>query len=288
MRKKIEVGVINVTMHPHSPERYIQLFKAARQLDVSVHLFSTSWAELTDVHEVGKNKDKVKPIYGDIYKYINFDKNADWFNKETKQHATEEELEGTKAIEHLRPGSTRFTFIFYPMQHLIVYSQYEDKKNLTPKLATEFFNKLLNDPRLREEFGEVNVTHQPEENVVDEIIKLPSKRKLEMTITRPNALKEAERKFLKIMNKRKVQKIEETLHAAPDESIEVDEELEQSIKIAAKYGHVKANGKNEKDERVTIDTNDTPFSAKDYYDDKNFTAMDALRGLAETVLDKFR
>ncbi|MEC4091867.1 DUF4747 family protein [Pseudoalteromonas rubra] len=288
MKKKVQVGVINVTMHPHSPKRYVELFRSARAQNMAIHLQGTSWAELADVHEVSKSDAEVKPIYGEIYKYTNFDPKADWYNKDTKQHATEEELEDTKQIDHLRPESTRFTFIFYPDEHLIVYSQYEKSKNFTPNLATEFFNALLNLSQLQEIYGEINVTHQPEENAVTEIIKLPSKRKLEMTITRPNALKSAEQKYLKKMKKRKVQKIKEELTADSDNAIEVDDELKDAIKIAAKYGNVKTSGKNDQGERVTIDTNDTPFSAKDFYDDKHHTAMEAFRMLAETVLDQFR
>ncbi|KZN39833.1 hypothetical protein N475_13830 [Pseudoalteromonas luteoviolacea DSM 6061] len=248
----------------------------------------TSWAELTDVHQLQFSEDQIKPIYGDIYKYINFDKDSEWFNKETKQHATDKEKEKTREIEHLRPNSIRFTFMLFPELHLIVYSAYENQKRLTPKLATIFFNKLLNHPSLFEVYGPINVTHMPTESVVEDIIKLPKKRKLELVITRPNALKNTEQKFLEKMNAQNAQKIEQNYTAVPDTSLNVDESLKENIQIAAKYGHAKVSGRDEHDHSVTIDTKQVPFLASDIYDDKNTTSMDAFRRLAETVVDFFR
>ncbi|HFW2858075.1 TPA: DUF4747 family protein, partial [Salmonella enterica subsp. enterica serovar Virchow] len=42
--KKLTYGAVNITMHPHSPEKYVELFRMARKNASNVNLRGDSFA----------------------------------------------------------------------------------------------------------------------------------------------------------------------------------------------------------------------------------------------------
>ncbi|HBB8672471.1 TPA: DUF4747 family protein, partial [Escherichia coli] len=42
--KKLTYGAVNITMHPHSPEKYVELFRMARKNARNVNLRGDSFA----------------------------------------------------------------------------------------------------------------------------------------------------------------------------------------------------------------------------------------------------
>ncbi|EBU3991066.1 TPA: DUF4747 family protein, partial [Salmonella enterica subsp. enterica serovar Virchow] len=45
--KKLTYGAVNITMHPHSPEKYVELFRMARKNASNVNLRGDSFATLS-------------------------------------------------------------------------------------------------------------------------------------------------------------------------------------------------------------------------------------------------
>ena len=91
--KKITVGAINVTIQPHTPERYIQLFKSASRVKKPVKVHGDQFGLLAGARNLTTNQEKTGPITGDVYKFTNIDFNNNWFNIETNNFASEEELD---------------------------------------------------------------------------------------------------------------------------------------------------------------------------------------------------
>ena len=45
--KKLTYGAVNITMHPHSPEKYVELFRMARKNSENINLRGDSYATLS-------------------------------------------------------------------------------------------------------------------------------------------------------------------------------------------------------------------------------------------------
>ncbi|NUZ10166.1 DUF4747 family protein [Pseudoalteromonas sp. McH1-7] len=290
MIKKVEVGAINITMHPHNPEKYVELFKAAKALDRPIHVKGTTYASLSELHKMKKVPagEKIAPLYGDIIKYTDIPPGSDWFDSRTGQFADEEEREKAEKINYLKPLGVRFSFIFFPQDHILVYSKYQDQKSLGSTSATDFFKGLLNQQELLDTFNEVNVTHLPQHEAVEAAINLKFKRAIELTITRPNSIEDAERKLLARYNKLNVNSVKEEYKAINGQQIEMDDELEELSRIAARNGTLTVKGRDEGQRRTVITTTDRPFSMSDSFNDNIIDHYNSFKELAYQAIDYLR
>ena len=69
--KKIEMGAINITIHPHSPRKYVELFKKVKKLKSIQHIHSDKYGLLTTVMYLDKEEGEASPLTGDLYRFTN-------------------------------------------------------------------------------------------------------------------------------------------------------------------------------------------------------------------------
>jgi hypothetical protein len=191
-------------------------------------------------------------------------------NIERNDIATIEELNSINIPDNLRPNGNRFSYIFYPDKHMVFYESYYDGFSITPKVVEKFFVNLFALDEIVEKFGEIEVTHFPDYQGLEEALKIPFKRRIEAIFKRPNpdTFAKQEAIFLKRMESKNVKKIEQNFIADKDNSIVVDEELETLSKIAAKNGELTIKGRDHQDRLVEYSTKDTLFTSTEYYDPK--------------------
>ncbi|WP_113905672.1 DUF4747 family protein [Aliidiomarina celeris] len=266
--KKLELGAINITMHPHSPIKYVELFKEVKNLRNIQHIHSDKYGMLTSVNYLDKKKGETSPITGDLYRFTNIKVDGQWFNIDTYDKAEEEELGEVKIPKNLKPNSSRFSYLFFPEDHLLFYECYYDGNKLGPTNATKLVDRLFNQQEINDKYGKIEVTHVPCVDALSKALGMKKLEKLDLHITRPNPddQSDAERKFLKRMNKLKVAEQKQEYKAIPGESIELDEELKTLTNIAAKNGEVSAKGKDELSKPVFYSTSKHPWIDKLYYD----------------------
>jgi hypothetical protein len=149
-----------------------------------------------------------------------------------------------------------------------VYEGYYDSKTLTPSNAVRFFENILNQEILREKFGKVEVTHEPETNALDEALSMRQIDRIKLTIKRPNAdhLANAEREFLSRLQELNVEEQEITYKSAGSPGIEVDKQLDMLARVASRNGEVYAKGRNNEDKPVEYSTKKHPLVESEYYD----------------------
>ncbi|KZM38565.1 hypothetical protein OA92_23165 [Marinomonas sp. SBI22] len=266
--KRMSVGAINITIQPHSEKKYVDLFKAAFKLKRVVKLNSTSGALLAGVRSYPWCDDSIKPVTGDIWRFTQIDTDAPWINIETNDIATDDDKESLNIPPNLRPNGSRFSYIFYPDKHMLFYESYYDKKTLGPTVATDFFNKLFSQEEIVEKFGEVEVTHLPDINGLEEALNIPFKRSIETVFKKPNpdSFAKEEAAFLNRMKKNKVQRIEQKFIADAEQSIEVDDGLKVLAHIAAKNGSLKIKGRDHASKPIEYSTVSQPFKETEMYD----------------------
>lgn len=287
--KKIEVGAINITMHPHSPESYLSLFNVARRKKIIKRMHSDKYGMIASVMPLDKNRyGQFGPVHGDIYRFTQLDPKGTWFNTKTSDRAENEDLAAIAIPPHLKPNSSRFTYIFFPEDHILFFEKYYDGNTLSYSSAETLIRNIFNDPKITEEYGEVDVTLVP---CADELMKALAMEKLEklsFKIRRPNPdhQDEAEKEVLRRMNNLKVAEVNQEYKVIPGQSIKVDDKLLAEAKVAAKFGKVEAKGKDSGSRPVSYVTSEHPWKASMYYDPDIESAFETLVEKVLSVKDR--
>ena len=283
MELKTSAGALNITIDNHLPTEYKKLFESAFALKKQVNIRGTTWGLLCAQSDVKDIKAKVSPLSGVIFKFTQIKEDAEWLNLDTNDFATAADKAELNLPENLKPNSTKFTYIFFPESHTLVYEAYYKGTELTPNTVTDFFKKLLNSAELNAVFGEVNVIHFPEKEAVQKALQLKHKRTIHMIINNPNAFGDIEKRYLKKAEKRKIAKVETKITAKTGESIQVDQELRNEAKIAANNGNLIVKGTDAKGKPKTFSTQNMPFVKVDYFDEKTIHAYEAFKRLAISI-----
>lgn len=292
--KKLVVGAINITIQPHTSQKYLDLFRDTYALKKSVNISGDQYGLLVGMYKLNRDQKKLGPIAGDIFKFTNIDPDASWFNISTSDFASDVDVDKINIPENLKPNSSRFSYIFYPEQHLMFYEGYYDGNSLGPKNAERFVDRLFNVNEIIEKYGKVDVTHVPEEDALADAIKLYHKDRIEMTIKRPNpdSQADAEARVMRRMQARNVEIYEQSYKAIQGESIKMDNDLEVMAHISAKNGIFYVKGKDENSKPIEFSTSKHPLKIKEYYDPDNESAFELFsritEGLKVSITEYFR
>lgn len=285
--KKLTIGAINLTIQPHTPERYVELFKDAYALRRPVNISGDQYGLLSGLMKVDHKQDNLGPLTGDIYRFTNIDKSANWFNSLTNQFASDDEVGKIFIPDHLKPNSSRFSYIFYPKEHLLFYEAYYDGNTFGPNSAERFVERLFNQESIIEKYGKVDVTHIPEINELSEALRIPTKEKIEMVIKRPNPDDHAttEARVMRRMNACNVELYEQNFKATSGQSIEMDADMEAMAHISAKNGSFYMKGKDLNSRPVEFSTKTHPYIVTDYYDPNTQMVFDIFSSITLQLKD---
>ncbi|WP_337840205.1 DUF4747 family protein [Rheinheimera sp.] len=288
---KLSVGAINITLHPHSPETYVKLFRRANKQKVIANIGHRQSALITAVSKanMGDRHDD-SPIVGDLVRFSEIDLDGAWFNLTESKIADDYEVDAISIPEHLKPNTTRFSFVFIPSSHLLFYEAYSYGDKLSAGAAVKAFDRILNDESLTEMFGEVEVTHIPEVDALETALRLPVISNLKLIVNRPNAdhFDEAEKKFLEKMNARNLREISEEQKAVKGQTIIVDEDTKEKAKIAQHNGRVDVKGKDIHNRAVDFSTISHPLVEDYFYEPEVETAADFLFRMAVKLVEKIK
>ncbi|WGO97842.1 DUF4747 family protein [Saccharophagus degradans] len=276
--KKVVIGVLNVTMQPHSPEKYLELFRDTYKLRRPANIAGDSYGLLSAMAKVERYQEEPGPLTGDIFKFTQIDKNADWFDTSANDFASEDQLGKINIPDNLKPNSSRFTYIFYPKEHLFFYEAYYDGNSFGPTNMERFVSRLFQQEEIEKIYGKIDVTHVPAVDTLVDALKIPRKERIDIFVKRPNPddHAEAERRVMERMNARNIESFEQSYKVVPGQSIEVDEELETMAHIAAKNGSFAIKGKDHRSKPISYSTKQHPYTVTEYYDPDGELVFDLL------------
>jgi len=286
--KKIEMGAINITIHPHSPRKYVELFKKVKKLKSIQHIHSDKYGLLTTVMYLDKEEGETSPLTGDLRRFTNINVEGQWFNTKTSDNAEKNDLEKINIPNNLKPNSSRFSYIFFPKEHIMFYECYYDGHTLGPNNAVTLMDKLFNDSQLADEFGKVEVTHIPCIDELSKALGMHRLESLELLISRPNPddQSDAERRVLRRMNEMHVAEQTQQYKAIPGQSITIDQDLKILANIAAKNGEVTAKGKDDLSKPQIYATSRHPWKDKFYYNSSVDSPFDLFVMKAKSAKDE--
>lgn len=289
---RLEISVLNIAMHNHDKGElsYENLFQTLNNDDVEAQLDETHAACIGELN-VSKQYGEQRYFLGQIYKYAKIDPERDCLNTKTKKVATDEEKKALIMPKHLRPHFVKIPFVFIPKGHRL-YIQTKHKNNLFGiTRAKKLFELLIQNEKIFQKFGDIEVTIQPDSAEVEKLINRKDIDKLIVDIVRPNPddIGCVEQDILEKMRKRNLKKQRNEYISTKEENLVLDEDLKAEIKIAASNGKVVAEGVNVENEKWKISTEETNLVIKTSYEadrnEENRGEDPAEKRLIETAFD---
>ncbi|HIF6680764.1 DUF4747 family protein [Serratia marcescens] len=288
--KKLTYGAVNITMHPHSPEKYIELFRMARKNASNVNLRGDSFATLSYFYPYKKGQAHSEPFEGEVLKYTDIDVDGDWFDIVKKDIASDEEKGRINIPDNLKPNVARFSFVFLPVSHLLVYEMQDKNRHLTSRQMESFLNGIFSHEKIIEKFGKVNVTALTEPDSVERMLSLKGITCINMVTRRPNPddLASAESIMQKRFKRIGVIEEDKTYKSERGQEIKPDGELKQDALIASRNGEVSVRRINEVGLVEVHASSDVPLQRVESYDSDVTSVSELLLLRAKSLAGEFK
>jgi hypothetical protein len=290
-KRKLSFGIINITMHPHTPERYVELLKAADKNKLLTSLGHNQSALINNVGFMNAgDRAPDSPVRGTLIKFNDIDVQGAWFDVVNNKEADEADIAKVSIPDHLKPNMMSFEFVFFPKKHLLFYECFYKSNKLSPAMAMKALNGILNNPLLQESFGVIEITHVPEQDGLDTALASKRINNLVLRITRPNAdhFSKIEQQYLAKMNKQNVAEIIEEHKAVKGEFLVIDQETKNKAKIAESNGYVEMKGLDGDNKPVHYSTLSHPRVETGYYDINIDTPLSFLFKMARDIINKMK
>ncbi|MFM0225285.1 DUF4747 family protein [Paraburkholderia dipogonis] len=285
--RAVVISALNIVMPvPHSPERYVEMFRKAYRTKRVVKIRG-QFAGILGAFD-GREEDGF--YYGEVYKFYDLKLTGKWLNMLQQAPAEEQDLADLKVPEHLKPGLEAFPFLFHAPTHRLFFISRETNEHLGPVDAGRYFRELLNQPRLVDQYGQVNVTVIPDADSLERILGLPDLRKLHIVITPPNPddWHDLEQEIRDRLAEQNAATMVTVLVAEKGESLVPNGPTRMLSEVAQSNGYVEARGAVEGGKVSTFSTKQHPMLAPSQYDPDVETVRTALLNVAETHLARIR
>ena len=277
-RIKIASGVLNIRIHPHTPERYAELFKRVyeRKNVVKVRGDRFAMISLLDSRQARQGY-----VTGFLATFVNVELEGQWFDTDSLAEAKIEDLQEIKIPDNLRPNLATFRFYFDTIAHRLYFQTYTQGKQLTPHSALRVFNALFDDLKIRQEFGDVKVSLVQSRSSLKALFDLRVIKEINITIERPNAdifADDFEEKIEKHLEEAKSRQIEVSYKAESGGSLTPTKDIEEISRVALENGRVEVKGRDDRGATVRS-SEDHPKVLHDKYDPDEVSEEAAFRSL---------
>jgi len=266
--RRVTLAALNVALHaPHPAELYIQLFRRAFR-SRRVVMLGTLHGVMIGSMVVHDQHERSARITGEFYRFVKLDPREPWFNAESNEPATEEEMERVNIPANLLPHLQVIPFFFNVRKHHLWFVSKDQKSTLGTSTALRFLNILLGEISQKADLPEVSVTILPESTSVDEILALPRLEYLRIELVRPNPDdgKRGEARWLRRMEEQRSSKMKLEITRARGEALIPDAETREMAEVAAENGAVYGRGRDPIGLPIEDSTVDKPMLRHEYLD----------------------
>ena len=177
----ITISVLNVKIHPHTTELYVNLLKLSCDKHLLGKVRGNDFVLLGWCKSITLEKPELG-LYGELYKFLNIDPRQPWLNMINVTPFDIDENTPMPVPENLKPNLRKIPFCFFPKKHRFAY----DIAHLTPNGAQKVLNSIFNRPLINEKFGYVDVEIETSQEGVEEVLSVPNKHKIIIDLTLPN------------------------------------------------------------------------------------------------------
>lgn len=276
--KTLKVASLNIVIHPHSPDTYVNLLKEAYEGNIEAHVQGNLRSRIGAFRE-DRTTDGDVLISGYIYFYVSFDPTGKWLNINKNDEADEDDMMELNVPDHLKPEFRRTRYIFVPKNHKFYFcSKNEYGNSFGPSRVQRALSKIFNNEKITRQYGDVTVTVIPSKEGVERVLNLENMSKLIISFQRPNPddLAALEANLLQQMDVENVGRIDTTFSKQKGtEGIQPSEPTKSLAHIAAENGYVKSIGR--KDGKAAMEsTVDHPEITPITYNENSGNPFSAL------------
>jgi len=270
--------VLNIVLHPHSPERYANLIEDLFDLKRAVQLRGDRYGMLS---LIDRRRDQAGFVSGIITTFLNIEFEGRWFDTSDLKEATKEQVSKVSIPENLHPNAASFYFDFDTVEHKLYFQTYSEGKVLTHNQAYSLFEGLADDLKIRKKYGPVRITIVQSRAGLDALFKLPFIKQIKIRICKPNPdifSDDFEEQIEQHLAQANSQSITISYEAEPGQSLEPTDEIRHVSEVALENGEVEVRGRDEKG-AVTKSTEQQPKVLQDKFDPEETSERDAFRRL---------
>lgn len=279
-RMKLEVSGLNIRLHPHNSDRYRDFFRRLFSLKKIVTIRGDRSGLITSLKRVSPNDSYINGV---ITTFLDIDLDGSWFNTDTLELASNNEIESINIPENLRPNSKPYYFRFDVENHELIFEHYVNGNRLTHHSAQAFFQSLSKLPQIVKEFGDVKVTVIQSRGSIDRIFSIPRITDLEIYIERPNSdlwggdFEEQAEEHLEDKNARSM-----TVSYKSERGLGIsrDHDLDALIRTSIRNGRTVAKGYGENGHEI-VTTDSYPKVVQDKYDPDVFSNSEFFQRVAD-------
>lgn len=287
--RKVPISALNIAMHePHSPKAYVSLMLGLYAMRRIVNVRSLTGLLIGSMYPLNKSHPE-RGLTGEIYQFTNLDQSEPWFDVNSLEEASEDEVRGIRIPEHLKPHLARFNYIFFPHGHRLYVQTRSKNRTLGIQSVQKFFRILLADGAAPNT-PPVEVTVEPDRDTIAQILKIRYLKKLEISLVRPNPddLDAAEKRLLRKLSRQDAQRMDVVLHANVNQDLAPDSETVTLAKVAASNGSVVGRGRDAANNPVVKSTVDQPWKEVAHFDEDLQTEQSAVISKAQEMHAKVR
>lgn len=180
---KIEAAVLNIALHPHSPEIYANWLHAVYRKKLIRRIHGDRFAIISTLF---KSDSEEGVLSGTIATFTKIDVDGEWFDSSELGTATNDVLSDINIPENLYPNYSTFYFCFDTISHKLYFQTYSHGRTLTPKPLHRFFTDAAQDIDISQAFGEAAVSIVQDQATLDRMLRLSVIKRVEIQISRPN------------------------------------------------------------------------------------------------------
>lgn len=280
MTKKIKIGILNITLQPHSNGKYIKLFKDVFSSKTPIKIRGHYYG-IVSILELNEEK---KYFIGRFYRYTHIDKNEPWIDVSTTKQIVDKDGNPIPQIdESIQPNSKAIDFVFSVEDHRLIF----DVKDIAHNSIKQFFENLFTTKKQK---NSVTITVEQSSESLDEILSIYKLDKLEFFINKPNPddISKLDGDIKQRLSKLNASQMRESYITDEYSSLKPDDELRQLLLLAISNGGVTTKGKDEEGKTILNSSENHPLEIVKGYNLKESTYLDALKTFGIEVISDIK
>lgn len=275
---KVSASALNVRLHPHSPQIYIDWIQSIFENRVIAQVHGDRYGMLSSLDRTAATSDV---ITGVITTFIKFDGQGNWFNAAEMSEASDKDISEIAIPENLFPNSAAFYFYFDVKRHKIYFQTYSSGKVFTPSSAMKFFQRLAIKSEIAKRFNEAKISIVQDKSSLDRMFSIKRIKEIRITIIKPNTDifdDDFEVNIEKHLEETGSREMAVSYKSDGRGSIQPDDDIKKISKIALENGTVEVIGRDEKG-AVRLNSENFPKELHDTYDPEEQSERSAFFGL---------
>ena len=263
--QKLEVGGLNVRVHPHDQDTYGNLITQIYEMRKIAKIHGDRFGLVTTLDHSEEDRGMV---YGVLSTFLEVEIDGDWFNTATMDEASENDIRKIRIPNNLHPNLKKFRFAFNTKRHELIFEHYSEGERLTHNSALNFFRNVTNDRRIQDRFGDVKVSVVTDRGSVDRIFSIPRITDLDILIEKPNSDvwgADFEEQAEEHLNDKNARSMNVKYKAERGQGIQRDEDLNALLQASLNNGRSVAKGYGP-DGHMTVSTESFPKVVQEKYE----------------------